>query len=161
MLEVGRITRPHGVRGEVNVVLTSNRTERVAAGSVLHTDRGPLTVRTARPHKSGFIVAFAEIDGRDRAEAFRGSVLRAEPIDDPDELWVHELVGAVVVDGAGTERGRVTQVLENPASDILETDAGHLVPVRFVIDVEPGVRVRVDAPDGLFTLDKPDDEERP
>ncbi|GJM39244.1 MAG: hypothetical protein DHS20C19_26110 [Acidimicrobiales bacterium] len=153
MLEVGRITRPHGVRGDVNVLLTSNRTERVAKGSVLYTDDGPLTVRSSRPHKSGYIVTFAECTDRERAEELRDTILRGEPIDDPEELWVHELIDAVVVDADGIERGRVTQVLENPASDILETDAGHLVPVQFVTAVEPGERITVETPDGLFTID--------
>ena len=154
MLEVGRITRPHGVRGEVNVLLTTNRTERVAVGAVLHTAAGPLTVRSSRPHKSGYIVTFAECGDRDAAEALRDTVLLAEPIDDPDELWVHDLIDAVVVDRDGVERGRVVQVLDNPASDILELDTGALVPVQFVTAVDPGVRVDVDAPDGLFTLDE-------
>ena len=154
MLEVGRITRPHGVRGEVNVVLTTNRTERVDVGAVLHTADGPLTVRSSRPHKTGYIVTFEECPDRDRAEALRGTVLRAEPIDDPDELWVHDLIGAVVVDEGGVERGRVVQVLDNPASDILELDTGALVPVQFVTSVDPGRRVDVDVPVGLFTLEE-------
>lgn len=152
MLEVGRITRPHGVRGDVNVLLTSNRTERVAPGSVLHTADGVLTVMSSRPHKSGYIVTFAECRDRDAAEALRGTVLLGEPIEDPDELWVHELVGAMVVDG-DVERGRVVQVLDNPASDILELDSGALVPVQFVVSLVPGERIDVEVPDGLFTLD--------
>ena len=79
-------------------------------------------------------------------------MLRAEPIDDPDELWVHELIDAVVVDSEGVERGRVVQVLDNPASDILELDTGHLIPVQFVTEVDPGVRIDVDVPDGLFAI---------
>jgi 16S rRNA processing protein RimM len=152
MLEVGRITRPHGVRGDVNVLLTSNRTERVAKGAVLHTADGVLTVASSRPHKSGYIVTFAECGDRDTAEALRDTVLLAEPIEDPDELWVHELIGAMVVDG-DVERGRVVQVLDNPASDILELDSGALVPVQFVVSLVPGERIDVDVPDGLFTLD--------
>ncbi len=152
MLEVGRITRPHGVRGDVNVLLTTNRIERVAKGAVLHTADGQLTVRSSRPHKSGFIVTFAECTTRERAEELRDTVLRAEPIDDPDELWVHELIDAVVVDSEGVERGRVVQVLDNPASDILELDTGHLIPVQFVTEVDPGVRIDVDVPDGLFAI---------
>ena len=152
MLEVGRITRPHGVRGDVNVLLTTNRTERVAKGAVLHTADGPLTVRSSRPHKSGFIVTFEECGDRDAAEALRDTVLLGEPIDDPDELWVHDLIDAVVVDQDGVERGRVTQVLDNPASDILELDTGALVPVQFVTAVEPGTRIDVDVPEWLFTL---------
>ena len=153
MLEVGRIARPHGVRGDVNVLLTTNRTERVAKGAVLHTADGPLTVRSSRPHKTGYIVAFAECTDRERAEALRGTVLLGEAIDDPDELWVHDLIDAVVVDEGGVERGRVVQVLDNPASDILGLDTGALVPVRFVTAVDPGMRIDVDVPAGLFTLD--------
>ena len=159
MLDVGRITRPHGVRGEVTVVLTTNRTERVDKGSVLQSDHGPLTVRSSRPHKSGFIVTFAECTDRNRADELRGTVLRAEPIDDPDELWVHDLIDAMVTDQDGIERGVVTQVLENPASDILELDTGHLVPVQFVVDVVPGSAITVDVPAGLFALDDDDEDD--
>lgn len=159
MLEVGRITRPHGLRGEVGVLLVSNRPERVAPGAVLHTPEQTLTVRAARPHKSGFIVAFEECRDRDDAEALRDTVLSAESIDDPEELWVHELVGAVVVDQSGVERGTVGRVVANPASDLLELDSGALVPVRFVTSLRPGVRVDVEVPDGLFDLDTEDDED--
>ena len=83
MLEIGRITRPHGVRGEVNVLLTSNRTERLDPGSVLDSTNGPLEVRSSRPHKGGWLVQFVGITDRDQAEAVRNLVLQAEPIDDP------------------------------------------------------------------------------
>jgi 16S rRNA processing protein RimM len=156
MLEVGRITRPHGVRGEVFVLLTSNRTERVAPGSVLHTAGGPLTVAASRPHKTGFIVRFEECADRDGAEALSDTVLSADAIDDPDEMWVHDLIGAVVVDEGGVERGTVTRVVDNPASDLLELDTGALVPVRFVTMVDAGVRIDVDVPVGLFSLDEED-----
>ena len=76
--------------------------------------------------------------------------MSADPIDDPDELWVHELIGAEVVDQAGTRRGVVEQVVDNPASDLLELDTGYLVPVRFVTALDPGVTVTVDVPAGLF-----------
>lgn len=154
MLEIGRITRPHGVRGEVSVLLTSNRTERLDPGSVLETASGPLEVRSSRPHKGGWLVQFVGIDDRDQAEAVRNLVLQAEPIDDPDELWVHELIGATVIDQDGVAHGRVTRVLENPASDLLELDGGTLVPVQFVVDHTPGEEIRVDVPIGLFDLDE-------
>ncbi len=154
MLEIGRITRPHGIRGEVSVLLTSNRTERLDRGSLLATPGGTLTVKSSRPHKGGWLVEFKEITDRNEAEAARGRVLSAEPIDDPDEMWVHELVGAMVVDQDGVERGSVIRLLENPASDLLELDSGALVPVRFVVDVVAGERITVDVPEGLFELDE-------
>ena len=152
LLEIGRIEKPHGVRGDVIVRLTTNRTERVAPGTVLQTRAGTLTVVASRPHQDRHLVTFAEIRGREAADAARGTILSAEAIEDPDELWVHELIGAEVFDAAGVARGRVVDVLANPASDLLELASGALVPVRFVTHVDPRVRIDVDVPDGLFEL---------
>jgi 16S rRNA processing protein RimM len=149
LLEIGRITKPHGIRGEVIVRLTSDRPERVDPGVVLQSDRGPLVVASSRPHQRDWIVAFEDIPDRNTAETMRGLVLRAEPIDDPDVLWVHELVGSRVVEADGTDRGVVESVEANPASDLLVLDSGALVPLTFVVSTEPG-RVVIDPPAGLF-----------
>jgi len=148
---VGRIAKAHGIRGEVNVVLTTERLERLAPGAVLHTRRGILEVASSRPHQTGHLVAFVGIADRNAAEALRGLVLQAEPLDDPDELWVHDLVGREVVEVDGTARGRVTALEVNPASDLLVLDSGALVPLTFVVDTEAEQLV-VDAPQGLFDL---------
>jgi 16S rRNA processing protein RimM len=153
LLEVGRIEKPHGVRGDVIVRLTTNRVERVAPGAELHARSGWLKVVASKPHHDRFLVTFAGVDSREAADALHGVVLSAPPLDDPDELWVHELVGAMVIDTTGVERGRVVEVLANPASDLLELESGALVPVRFITHVVAGSRIDVDVPDGLFELD--------
>ncbi len=148
---MGRIGKAHGINGEVQVSLSTNRLERVAVGAVLFTAQDdPLVVERSRPHQERFIVAFAGVRGRAQAEELRGNELYAEPLDDPDELWIHDLIGAALFEADGTRRGVVEAVLDNPASDLLVLDTGALVPARFVTAVEPGVRVDVDAPDGLF-----------
>jgi 16S rRNA processing protein RimM len=152
LLEVGHISKAHGVRGEVIVVLITDRAERVAPGSVLQTDRGPLAVRASRPSRDRWIVAFEGFHDRDGADALRGTVLRAEPIEDPDEWWVHELIGAKVVTVAGVPAGVVASVQANPASDLLVLDGGALVPVVFVVEHRPG-HVVIDPPEGLLELD--------
>jgi 16S rRNA processing protein RimM len=149
LLEVGRITKPHGIRGEVIVELVTDRVERVAPGTVLQGSAGPLTIERSSAHQGRWIVQFAGVETREGAEALRGTVLSAEPLDDPDALWVHDLIGSDVVDAGGTRRGRVVSVLANPASDLLELDDGALVPVRFVTGRAPGI-VHVDPPAGLF-----------
>jgi 16S rRNA processing protein RimM len=149
VLEVGRITRPHGIRGEVIVELVTDRHERVAPGSVLHAPSGTLTVVTSTPHHGRWIVAFEGVASREAAEALRDTALSAEPVADPDALWVHELIGSEVIDADDVPRGRVVSVIANPASDLLELDDGRLVPVRFVTSRAPGL-VRVDTPLGLF-----------
>jgi 16S rRNA processing protein RimM len=151
VLEVGRIVKAHGIRGEVIVDLVSNRPERrLAAGSVLSSERGDLEVRTATPHQGRWIVAFDGIPDRNAAETYRGVVLSAEPLDDEDDaLWVHELVGAEVLDLAGRSYGAVEAVEANPASDLLVLSGERLVPLVFVVVKAPG-RVVIDPPPGLL-----------
>lgn len=98
------------------------------------------------------MVAFEGIEGREGAERLRGTVLSGEPIDDPDVLWIHELIGSRVRDVDGVERGVVDSVQDNPASDLLILDSGALVPVAFIVDGPTGGVVVVDTPDGLFDL---------
>ncbi len=141
--------KPHGLRGEVVVELFTNRTERLAPGTVLDTAGGPLEVVRSSAHHHRWIVAFVGVGDHAGAEALRDVVLSAEALDDPDALWVHELVGAEVVDTAGVSHGPVVAVEANPASDLLVLEGGGLVPLRFVVSQEPG-RVVVDLPAGLL-----------
>ena len=154
MLEIGRIGRPHGLRGEMSVRLVSNRPERLAPGSKLETDSGTLEVLSARVHGNRCIVAFAHVGSREEAASLRGLVLRATPLDDPSELWVHDLIGATVVDQSGVHRGTVHRILANPACDLLELACGALVPVRFVTACIPNDVVEVEVPEGLFEVNQ-------
>lgn len=149
LLDVGRVVKPHGITGETVVELFADRPSRVAPGAELETDRGRLTVAASRPHQGRYLVWFAGVDSREGAESLRGVVLRAEPLDEPGTLWVHELVGARVVTVEGVALGTVTALEANPASDLLVCSEGALVPLRFVTSVEPGVVVTVDVPEGL------------
>ncbi len=151
-LEVGYIGKPHGLRGDLKVRLTSDRLERVEPGASLRTDTVSLTVSTSRPHQQNHIVSFAEVTSREAAEALTGSVLYAAPLVDPDTIWIHELIGLNIVEANGTERGTVEAVQENPAADLLVTSNGALVPLTFYVDHDD-MKVVVDVPDGLFSLD--------
>jgi 16S rRNA processing protein RimM len=152
LLEVGRVGKPHGLKGEVIVHLFTDRVERIAAGSVLASSAdgsSSLAVVRSSPHQGNWIVTFDGVVGREGAERLRGTVLYAEPIDDPDALWVHELVGASVVGVDGRPYGVVTAVEANPASDLLVLEGGGLVPLRFVTAHQPG-QVTIDPPAGLL-----------
>jgi 16S rRNA processing protein RimM len=155
LLEVGRIVKPHGLGGEVVVELITNRSERLAPGSLLEAGSGQMQVSRSRPFEATgdgrWLVTFAGVADRGGAEALRGQVLRAAPIDDDDALWVHELIGAEVLDAAGAALGRIVAVEANPASDLLVLDGGGLIPLRFVTGHEARA-VRVDIPAGLLDL---------
>ncbi|MGC2484961.1 MAG: hypothetical protein WA359_01790 [Acidimicrobiales bacterium] len=150
-LEVGRIIKAHGLRGQVVVDLWSDRHERLTPGVTLFTERGPLVVLSAAVHqKTRFLVNFDLIATREDAERWRGVVLSAPPIDDPDVIWIDQLFGARVVDRNGVERGVVVDVEANPASDLMVLDSGTLVPLTFVVSVHANRLVEIDAPEGLF-----------
>ena len=161
-LEVGRIVKAHGIRGEVVVEAVSNRPERFAPGAVLYAGERSFTVCRATPQggpdparrmtRARWIVSFDGVDDRNEAERLRDTVLTGEPLDHDDdagELWVHELVGSELLDPAGRVLGRVAAVEANPASDLLVLESGHLVPMVFVVEAVAG-RVVVDPPAGLL-----------
>jgi 16S rRNA processing protein RimM len=149
---VGRIVKPHGLAGEVLVVLVSNRPERSEAGTVFSTDAGDLRVETVRPFRDSWLMTFAGVSSREQADALRSTILRAPPLHDEQAWWVHELIGSEVVSDDGTPLGTVRAVVANAASDLLELDGGALVPLRFVTERSPA-RLVVSAPPGL--LDPP------
>lgn len=153
LLEIGRIGRPHGVRGELMVSLTTDQLERIAVGTRWWVGAREVTVDAARPHQGRYLVRITGVDDRDAAAALTGSRIYAEPLadasGDPGVVWVHEVIGATVVDRSGRVHGRVVAVEANPAHDLLVLDGGGLVPMVFVVGQEAD-RVVVDPPDGLL-----------
>ena len=149
-LEVGRIVKAHGLKGQVLVDLWTDRTERLDVSTELFSERGPLVVVAAARHQDRFIVTFDRIDSRDEAERWRGVVLSAPRLHDESVIWIDDLFGAQVYDQGGVSRGVVVDVEANPASDILVLDSGSLVPLTFVTEVVATERIVVDVPEGLF-----------
>ncbi len=156
MLEIGRVVRPHGLRGQLVVELWSNRDERLAVGAVVHTADRVLTVRSASRHgavggRDRWLVTFDEVADREDADGLRDQVLSAPPLEVDGALWVHELIGATLFDSDGTPVGRVASVEANPASDLLVLEDGRLVPLTFVERNGEG-NLTVEGPPGLLEL---------
>jgi 16S rRNA processing protein RimM len=153
LLAVGRVTKAHGLRGEVVVQLWTDLTGRLDPGSVLTTPRGVLTVERSRPFQDRWIVQFEGIVDRSQAETMRGMELAAPAVDIPGILWVHDLVGADVFDRSGAALGSVQEVESNPASDLLVLESGALIPLRFVVERDADARTLiVEIPEGLLDL---------
>jgi 16S rRNA processing protein RimM len=135
----------------VFVSLVTDRLERLAPGATLFAGERSLVVAASRPHQRKHIVAFVGVDSREGADELNGTTLHAEPLDDPEELWVHELIGVGVIGIDGTRIGTIESVQANPASDLLVLDNGALIPAVFVVDQRDGALV-VDLPDGLLDV---------
>jgi 16S rRNA processing protein RimM len=164
-LVVGRIGRPHGVRGEVTVeVRTDEPALRFAPGNSLTTDpasRGPLTVEGVRWNKGVLLLRLAGVADRDAAEELRGTMIvidssEVAPSDDPDEFHDHQLIGLTVVTVSGEAVGEVTDVLHHGQDLLVVRRAGQddaLIPFAKAlvpeVDVAAG-RLVVDPPEGLL-----------
>lgn len=152
-LQIGRVGKAHGLKGEVAVVPITNQPDRFGAGTRVWLDDAATLIETSRPHQGAFLVRFEGVHDRNGAEALRGRLVTAEPLDDAPEgeVWVHEVIGAEVRDRAGAVIGTVTAVEANPAHDLLVLDSGPLIPMVFVVENAPGVVV-VELPEGLLDL---------
>jgi 16S rRNA processing protein RimM len=153
---VGRVGKPHGLRGEVTVDVRTDEPElRFAVGATLRAEpaRGSastlraLTVATTRWHQGVLLAGFEELPDRETAETARGTVLYAtRPADltpaDPDEFYAHQLVGLAAYDVDGTLLGEVT-ALTTGAQDLLtvRTADGRDALVPFVTALVPEVDV--------------------
>jgi 16S rRNA processing protein RimM len=151
-LEIGRVNRAHGLNGEVQVTLVSDRTDRLDPGSRLLVGGREMVVASARPHQQRWLVQFEGVADRAAAEALRGAVLQAEPDDeDAEGLWAHQVIGAEVVTADGRQHGKVAAIVANPAHDLLELESGALVPAVFVVEERSGPgRLVIDPPPGLL-----------
>ena len=159
LLEVGRFGRPHGVKGQIYIKLSTDRSERVAVGARLWAGEWfEVSARTSMANTGAdrWVVGIVGIDDRNDVERLVNKVVWAEPIDDPDAVWVHQVIGARVVGTDGVDRGTCIAVLKNPANDLLELESGALVPVIFVESVVPndadGFVITIDPPEGLFEV---------
>lgn len=169
---VGRIGRPHGVKGEVTVQLSTDVPERRFAPGTrfeLGPARARLVVAASRWHSGRLLLRFEGVLDRPGAEGLRGTVLTIDASAagqagddeaDRDTWWDRDLVGLRAATTEGRVLGTVADVVHSPAGDILAVarpDGGeYLVP--FVREIVPevdvaGGRVVVDPPPGLLELD--------
>jgi 16S rRNA processing protein RimM len=174
---VGRVGRPHGLRGEVTIeVRTDEPARRFADGAVLRAEppRGSasplraLSVAGSRWHSGTLLVRFEEVPDREAAESARGILLFAtvdvaESPGDPEEFYAHQLVGLAAYDEQGAHLGEVSALVRG-AQDLLtvRTPDGREALVPFVralvpeVDLAGGRVVIADRPGLVTPLEEPD-----
>lgn len=169
---IGRIGKPHGIRGAVTIDVRTDEPERRFAPGTTLIARPPkgsafglsaLTVEGVRWHQQTLLATFEELADRTAAEGARGTMLYAtvpaeETPEDPDEFYDHQLVGLAAFDEAGRELGTVTALVHGGAQDLLTIRTADrrdaLVPfvkaLVPVVDLAAGRVVIADRP-GLVT----------
>lgn len=167
-LEVGRVVRPHGVRGLVVIDSEASYFAGLAPGTKLFLapDNRQVTVQSIRVHQGRFLVSLEGFSSRDDAEAIRNLKVLLNNDDlpelDEDEYFFWQLQGLNVVDTHGTRLGELSSIIQTGANDVYVIRDGEgrerLIPaIKDVInniDLDRG-EISITALPGLF----PDDQE--
>jgi 16S rRNA processing protein RimM len=146
-ITVGRITKAHGVHGEVAVENRSDNPDRWAPGAVVFDGDGrSFTVRSVRSHGPRLLVTFEGIDDRTAAQTLVGTSLEVPeswlPPLPEGSWWSYEATGCMVRTESGRELGTVEEVLAYPAQDLWRvvdpTGAETLIPAvdAFIVSVD-------------------------
>jgi 16S rRNA processing protein RimM len=154
-IEVGRVVKPHGMRGEVRVSLSTDNPERFTPGARLFArPRGaaagagrPLVVEVVRGDPALPIVAFEGLGAREEAGELRDHVLEIPSSELPElpegDFYPFQLEGLEARAPAGRRVGVVRELLEAPANDVLVVtmDEGGEVLLPFVMEAVPEVHL--------------------
>ncbi len=167
LLLVGRLGRPHGVRGLITVEPTTDEPEqRFAVGSSLLTEpaaRGPITVTHMQRHGDRLLLGIEGVTDRDSAEQLRAVKVLVDSDQiptptDPETFADHQLIGLRVELESGDFLGEVLAMNHGAAGDqLVVAYRGREVLVPFVLAIVPvvdvaGGRMVIDPPEGLLEL---------
>ncbi|NPV52156.1 MAG: 16S rRNA processing protein RimM [Firmicutes bacterium] len=131
-IEIGRITAPQGIKGEVRVMPSTDFPERFMGLDRVWVGRDPesaseLGVESTRPHKKLILVKFAGISSVDEADRLRGLVVYVPEEQavslPPGRYFVHDVIGLDVISIYGEHIGRVVDVMMGKANDVYVVQA--------------------------------------
>jgi 16S rRNA processing protein RimM len=125
LVVIGRVIKPHGIRGEVSILVLSEVDGRFEPGATVQLAGVPTRIASSRPHQGRLLVRFEGVTDRNAAEPLRGRTIEAPPADltGSDTYYVHELIGMAVVTVDGEHLGDVSDHVELPSTagyDLLE-----------------------------------------
>ncbi len=170
---VGTVTKPHGIKGELCVYsyVESPSFFSDIPGVYLRMGRArpePHTITAWRRHKGRVLMTLKGVADRNRAEELRGmevSVLRGDmPTVDDDEVYLHDILGFIVVLEDGTELGSFVHFLETPAGEVWSIDNPKgeiMLPAvdEVILDIDMHTRrITVNPPEGLLDIYLKDDK---
>lgn len=153
-LAVGKLRRPHGVRGDLLMEVLTDFPERLHVGRLVYIgdDHRPLQIRSRRPHAQGLLIAFQGIDTPEAAGLLRNCLVQVRAMDVPPlpegEYYHHQLIGLQVVDEAGTVLGILKEILETGANEVyvVQPPAG----LELLLPAIPDVIRQVDLRAGML-----------
>jgi len=141
LVPLGKIVKPHGILGEVKIRLYNGESKSLKVGQSIWLDLGgnihePYVIEKLNLKFEKKRLKFKNINDRNSAELLRNftfSIRRDEfPEIFDEEFYLFDLIGFNVADQTGKLLGKVSDIMENPANDILiisDGDKEHLIPL--------------------------------
>jgi 16S rRNA processing protein RimM len=123
-LLVGKLRRPHGVKGEMVMDVYTDFPERLRKGVQVYAGDNyhPLRLRSQRPNGRTLLVAFEGYDTPESAGALRNQNLYVPSADRPPlpdgEYYHHQIIGLQVITEDSRILGKVVEILSSPANDV-------------------------------------------
>lgn len=161
-LSVGFLRRPHGLNGEIIMDLHTDFPERMKIGRKLFIgeEYQPMTLTSVRPHQSGLLVKFKDIETPEDAGKYRNQWVFIKAKDAPPlpdgQIYQYQLIGFKVVDESENPLGTLAEILETGANDVyvVKDDSGKelLLPAipSVILDLDTSRRlIRVHLLEGL------------
>ena len=167
-LILGKIHRPHGIRGEVRMSLLTDFPERLLDMETVFLGKSPtdkklrmVELEDVRFHKRYALLSLSGVESRDAAERLKGQMVMidlasAVPLEE-DEYYLYQLIDLMVQTEAGKQIGRIKDVMETGANDVYivknDVHGELLLPAHeetiLKIDIEAGI-VLMTLPEGLL-----------
>ena len=168
MIPVGKVIRPHGLKGLLQIASYSGAEASFTDVKTVYLrpvcgEIRQFTVISIHPHKNIFLMDVAELGSADKAEAYRGAVILLEKkalAREPDTYFWHELLGLRVYADTGEFLGLISNITPTGANDIYVVQKGDkeiyipaTVEVVKQIDLEQGKMI-VSPMEGLLNLNE-------
>ncbi len=121
---IGKLTKPHGLNGEITLYYSSPHPIYLDGVDVLYIGRKqtPMTLLSFRPHQGRSLLRLEGVKYRDQAEALRGAEVYADRNQlgdlEEDEFYVRDLIGATVTLVDGALLGTLKDVIYTGANDV-------------------------------------------
>lgn len=150
-IEAGRIVNTHGVAGEVKIEVWLDSPQFLKRCGRIFLDGAERKILSARAQKSFLLAKLEGVEDLNAAMALKGRTAHIAREDAPlprGGYFIQDILGASVVDEQGNEIGKLTDVLERPASNIyvVQGETEHLIPAV------PAFILNTDAEKGIVTV---------
>ena len=150
-IEAGRIVNTHGVAGEVKIEVWLDSPQLLKRCGRVFLDGRELAIRSGKIQKQFLIAKLDGVEDVNTAMALKGRVVEIARDDarlPKGAFFLRDILGASVVDEEGREIGKLTDVLERPASNIyvVQGETEHLIPAV------PAFVLNTDADAGVITV---------